>query len=244
MLGAVRLLLAALLAAGCTGTQTDDDRPGALQLVGTVMWQDALLLPGDPTLITVRFVARPEGPPSDPCADRFEIDAAETGDEVELTVRALPHASPASSAAVACSLGGAQRYATAHLDRPWGGRRLVDGSRGEGRPLVDGTRDPARAAVRAAAGGQGDAQIAGKLGIDPGSGCLWVEGTSGRTPVLLAHPRYSVRLDTTPPEVLDEGGAPAPAGRQVRLGGATGTTGDAVRGCPVPGPPFVGLLQR
>jgi hypothetical protein len=241
---AALLCLAVLLpASGCTDTPPDD-RAGLLQPPGTVPWQDALVLPGDPTLVTVRFVAGPEGPPSDRCADRFEIEADETRDRVELTVREVPKASPAAGTDVACSLAGVQRYATADLDRPIGTRRVVDGSREEDRPLVDGSRDRARAAVRAELADPGDAQVAGTLGIDAASGCLWVETTTGRSPVLLAHPRYSVRLDSTPPVVAEDGGAPAAAGQQVRLAGAAGTAADAVPGCSIPGPPFVGVLQR
>jgi hypothetical protein len=239
-LAASVVLLLALT--GCTGTPDPPDRSGLLQPPGTMPWESALLLPGDPTLVTVSFVAGPEGPPSNPCADRFEIDADEAGDTVTLTVRELPPVSPPSDPAFACSLGGNRRYATADLDRPLGGRTLIDGSRDEDRPLTDASRDPARAAVRPVAGGR-DALLAGSLGIDRASGCLWVENPAGRTPVLLAHPRYSVRLDATP-AVLDEDNVPSLAGKQVRLGGGFVSRSDAVPGCPVSGEPFVGVLAR
>ena len=239
------LQVALLLAlTGCTSTPSAPDDRGRDGPVrdGTVPWDDALLLPGDPTLITVRFTAGPEGPPTNPCADRFRIDADERDDSVRLTVREVPHAT--SGSGVACALGGVRRYATVDLDQPLGARRLVDGSRGERRSAVDGTRDPGRAAVRTAARSTGDAQVAGTLRADPRSGCLWVEDAGGRIPVLLAHPRYSVRLDSAPPAVVDDDNAVIDAGRAVRISGARGSGTDAVPGCAVPGPPFIGVLAR
>ena len=241
--GALLCLATVFLAAGCTGTPPGDDRRGLLQPAGTVPWEYALLLPGDPRLVTVRFTAGAEGPPSDPCVDQFEIDADEDGDKVQLTVREVPKALPANAAEVACSLGGNSRYVTVELDRPLGQRRLLDGARDEARDVIDATGEASRAAVRVASGAPSDVQTAGALGLDPASGCLWIANADGRTPVLLAHPRYSARLDSAPPAVLVEHNVDVPAGRQVRLKGAFGIPSDAVPGCPVPGVPFVGVLS-
>lgn len=236
------LLFVVLAVAGCTTSQTDH-RPGPLQPPGTVPWEEALLLPGDPRLVTVRFTAGAEGPPTDPCVDQFEIDADEDGDKVRLTVREVPKALPSNASEVACSLGGNTRYVTVELGRPLGGRRLVDGARDEARGVIDATGEASRAAVRVASGAPGDARAGGVLGVDAASGCLWIEEPDGRTPVLLAHPRYSARLDSDPPAVLVENNVDVPAGSPVRLEGAFGVPSDAVPGCPVPGVPFVGVLS-
>lgn len=236
------LLFVVLAVAGCTTSQTDD-RPGPLQPPGTVPWEEALLLPGDPRLVTVSFIAGAEGPPTDPCTDQFEIDADEDRDKVQLTVREVPKAPPANATEVACSLGGKTRYVTVALDRPLGQRRLIDGARDEARAVIDATGEASRAAVRVASGAPGDAQAAGALGVDPASGCLWIEDANERTPILLAHPRYSAQLDSDPPAVLVENDVDVPAGQQVRLEGGFGIPSDSVPGCPVQGVPFVGVLS-
>lgn len=214
--------------------------PAGRPAEGTRPWDQALLLPGDPSLVTVRFMAGRERPASDPCARQFTLDVDERSSQVQITVKEVPRPTPADGAAMACSLGGVWRYLTADLEQPLAGRRLLDGSDGQARTAEDLTGDAGRAAIRPDRGSGDDALLEGTLRVDAGSGCLWVEKAGKDTAVLIVGAQYSVRPVPPRPGLYPEGNLPIEAGQQLRLAGSSGTNADAVPGCPVPGAPFIG----
>lgn len=238
-------LCAAAISVAAFAVVTDRDSgpapgPAGLPAEGTRPWDQALLLPGDPSLVTVRFIAGRERPPGDPCAQQFTLEVDERSSQVQITVKEVPRPRPADGAAVACSLGGAVRYLTADLEQPLAGRRLLDGSVGQARPAEDLTGNAGRAAIRPDRGSGDDALLEGTLRVDEGSGCLWVEKGGTRTAVLIVGAQYSVRADPPRPGLYPEGNLPVEAGQQLRIAGSSGTNTDAVPGCPVPGAPFIG----
>jgi hypothetical protein len=206
---------------------------------GQIPWEEAILLPGRDDAVSLRFIGATRARTDDPCAGRYEVSAREDSETVTLTLRRLP--SERVGPEFACSLGGSDVYIGVKLDAPLGTRSLVDGATGDRREASDRRRDLEYAAVRPAFGGRDQALAMGALGVDPTTGCLWLESEGGRTPLLLHGAEYRVDLGADPPTVLRGDQPVAAAGDQVSLGGGFGAPG--VPGCPVGGDAFVGYVE-
>lgn len=102
-------------------------------------WDGALLDDGARTL-TVGFIGGPEYEAGNPCTVRYWLEVEESRETVRVRLGGAAPVFPSIQEPIGCHDLGHSRSASARLDEPLGGRRLVDAATGTPVVPVDGER--------------------------------------------------------------------------------------------------------